>query len=76
MEKIVYTVRGNHDGNIGVYSSPKKAWAKAVEYVQAPEQTYNEFRNCLAENKDNYNVIFSVEAKDTSAEITKFFLNY
>jgi hypothetical protein len=30
----VYMVRGSEDGNIGVYSSRKKATERAVQYVQ------------------------------------------
>lgn len=33
MSKILYVVRGNHDGNIGVFSTLAKAGRRAVAYV-------------------------------------------
>ena len=32
MNKKMYIVKGNQDGNLGVYSNLKKAYAKAIQY--------------------------------------------
>ena len=31
--KTIYTVNGNHDGILGVYSNKKAAWESAVAYI-------------------------------------------
>jgi hypothetical protein len=38
MPKIVYTVRGNHDGILGVYGNIKAAFEKAMSYVNNGEE--------------------------------------
>ena len=38
MNKKMYIVKGNQDGNLGVYSNLKKAYAKAIQYNEHDEE--------------------------------------
>lgn len=77
--KTVYTVRGSSDGILGVYTTPKRAWAVAMGYGQGTKkQTYAEFRKFCRDNAQFTNAIFNIEEVEgdyNSVEITLFALN-
>lgn len=60
-----YVVRGSEDGNIGVYSSKKKALKRAVDYVtqQGDEHTI-----------DKYQWVTYVASEWSTADVEKFIL--
>jgi hypothetical protein len=77
MNKKVFIVRGSEDGNLGVYSNVKRAWARCERYLtqngEQVEGSYAAARRAIADHgwydahvKGNQRV---------TCEIGRFFLN-
>ena len=80
--KVVYVVRGSHDGKIGVYTNVKRAWEVAVDYATGGgnelDRGVNYREACKQLDKKRYNhSIFGVTTDDfsTYADIEMFNLN-
>jgi len=85
--KRVFVVRGNHDGNIGVYSNIKRAYRSAFLYLDSNEGTIEvwnndktniksvkgTYKNVVKELARGYNC--SMKYYDLIATIEPFYLN-
>ena len=73
--KKVYTVKGNHDGNIGVFSNFKAAYNCAVEYATRHDnQKVQAYAAAAKEMKETEIVTIGADWQSASAEIEMFFL--
>lgn len=78
--KTVYVVRGSEDGVIGVFSTPKKAWARLKEYVINADggnrpvvTTYKEFYKSLKER--GHSRLESTNSDFATADVERFGVN-
>jgi len=54
MDKKIYIVNGSEDGRLGVYSNLKKAYGKAIKYMEHNENTkIKSYAKVCKEFKDN-----------------------
>ena len=84
--KKMYVVRGSDDGNLGVYSNLKLAYAEAKRYMEHHEYPLKSYSKVCKEFKDNDYWIWSVDIVDddkiitytmsTNATIEKYYLNH
>lgn len=91
MDKKLYVVRGQHDGNLGIYSNIKRAFEVAINYVggkgivsriiekdnQRTLKYYNATYTKIIDHfrKHHIEEIFDSESENTLAEIERFYLN-
>ena len=61
-----YTVHGSHDGVIGVYSNIKKAYEKAIDYIENEEAV----TTLVIDNPDG--TYYFSDVKGTYSNICKF----
>ena len=61
MRKKMYIVRGNHDGNLGVYSNLKRAYDVALRYVKEDAEegkciinSYSKISKLFRDYKDSW----------------------
>ena len=86
MDRKVYIVRVSEDGNLGVYSNIKKAYAEAVRYKESDEEPIKSYSKVCKEFKEHDNFwSWTVDIVDEdkldgydfygNASITLFYLN-
>ena len=64
-----YVVKGSEDGNIGVYSTMKKAKIAAAQYIAQSQNFHSEI--CI-ESETKYHVL--LRGDYTSAEVEQFYI--
>lgn len=70
--KKVYIVKGSEDGNLGVYSTFKKAYERAKEYVSSQGTIKQSYQTAL---KDSFR-LHAIESPDfATASIEQFYIN-
>ena len=70
--KKVYIVYGNHDGNIGVYTTLKAAYQRAVSYIESGD---DEVMTTYEEVKKSNGWVTVYSNGSTDASIQTFYLN-
>jgi hypothetical protein len=71
--KVVYVVRGSHDGNLGVFGNVKGAYAKCMEYLRECEikTSYGQaLKGCK-----KWGCTIETDEYDMSCTIESFYLN-
>lgn len=71
VNKKVYIVFGSEDGNLGVYSTFKKAYGRAKEYLEQGERKID--RSYQSSLKDSFAI--GNDTDSTTANINVFYLN-
>jgi hypothetical protein len=65
MDKKMYIVKGSEDGNLGIYSNLKKAYAKAIKYNEHNEErdikSYAKVCKQFNEHKDYWSWVVNVD---------------
>ena len=91
MEKKIYIVKGQHDGNIGAYSNIKRAYEPALRYAQEGSEKHGvmcyiinkkvfykkaTYKRAVDRLKKHGRIdIYDTEDESTCATIELFYLN-